>query len=253
MASETVIWKRTDMIRQGWERKYYLLFLRTLNRLYMQVSLKITPDNVRSPENLLSEITKEPIERAMLQLYITVGAAFAQDTHSQYVKGDEQLVDDWRARMAGYVKSHLAERLVSITGETRTQALRVMNRVLEAGIEAGEGIDVIARNMQRQLMKDGISVNRFRAARIARTEIVNASNVGSLEGAKSLRMPMEKTWLATRDSRVRDAHGMVDGQTVMLEETFLVDGDNMQGPGDPTASAANVINCRCSLTYRVIR
>lgn len=219
----------------------------------MQVSVKITPDNVRSLENLLSEITKEPIERAMLQLYVTIGAAFAQDTHSQYIKGDEQLVDDWRARMAGYVKSHLAERLVSITGETRTQALRIMNRVIEAGIESGQGVDVIARNMQKQLIKDGIALNRFRAARIARTEIVNASNVGSLEGAKSLRIPMEKTWLATRDSRVRDAHAMVDGQTVMLEETFLVDGDNMQGPGDPTASAANVVNCRCSITYRVIR
>ena len=86
---------------------------------------------------------------------------------------------------------------------------------------------------------------------IARTEIISASNKGSLDGAKDTGIPLKKEWLATMDNRTRDAHLIADGQKVLLDELFQVDGDALSYPGDFTngASAGNVINCRCTQIY----
>ena len=88
---------------------------------------------------------------------------------------------------------------------------------------------------------------------IARTEVVGASNVGALEGAKSLGQPMQKIWIATRDNRTRDAHAAAEGLTVELSDRFDVGGELLDCPGDPSGSPENVINCRCAVAFRVRR
>ena len=56
-----------------------------------------------------------------------------------------------------------------------------------------------------------------------------------------------KQWITRHDARVRTAHDQVDGQLRLLDEPFTVAGVAMQHPGDPTAPAGLVINCRCRL------
>lgn len=54
-----------------------------------------------------------------------------------------------------------------------------------------------------------------------------------------------KRWVTRRDSRVREAHADVDGQTVPVNEHFIVGGFPMMHPGDRSAPVELVINCRC--------
>lgn len=61
------------------------------------------------------------------------------------------------------------------------------------------------------------------------------------KGAKGLR----KQWIATMDSRTRASHLAAHGQTVGVGEDFVVDGERLAHPGDPGASASQVVNCRC--------
>jgi uncharacterized protein with gpF-like domain len=248
--SETIIWKRLDMMREGYVRKYYNLFRRVFNQLYQGLADRVSSDNAMSAAQLVSQIDRTEIEKAMMSLYTSVGGKFAEDTYSQYAKSTPE---NWQAWFVGYVKNSLDERLKSITGETRAQALRLINQAIEDGVSRGEGVDVIARNIKKSLIKDSIPINTYRAARIARTEVVNASNVGSLKGARDLQLPMRKTWITTRDGRARDTHGIMDGQTVLLDEQFMVGGYKMDGPGDPAGGPEETINCRCGLTYRVVR
>jgi hypothetical protein len=60
-----------------------------------------------------------------------------------------------------------------------------------------------------------------------------------------------KVWESVGDDRVRDAHLEADGQEVPISEPFIVDGESLMFPGDPSlgASAGNIINCRCSVSY----
>ncbi len=55
----------------------------------------------------------------------------------------------------------------------------------------------------------------------------------------------KKRWRAFIDEDTRNAHREADGQTVLERENFIVDGEALRWPGDPYASAGNIINCRC--------
>lgn len=61
----------------------------------------------------------------------------------------------------------------------------------------------------------------------------------------------QKQWITMRDKRVRHTHAEVDGETVGIEEVFLVGTSMMMFPKDDSlgASAKEIINCRCSVKY----
>lgn len=55
---------------------------------------------------------------------------------------------------------------------------------------------------------------------------------------------------STIDTRTREAHFAADGQVVALDQPFVVDGEELDYPGDPNGSGDNVINCRCSFVVQ---
>jgi hypothetical protein len=82
-------------------------------------------------------------------------------------------------------------------------------------------------------------------------------------GAMSTGLVTNKEWIAAKDNRTRriprDAndHYHMDGIQVAIDEKFVVPAktyiDNMLHPGDSTARAGNVCNCRCTLGYEAVR
>ena len=62
-----------------------------------------------------------------------------------------------------------------------------------------------------------------------------------------------KEWVTMGDDRVRAWHAAVDSDQVDAAEPFRVMGEELMYPGDTSlgASAANVVNCRCSVHYDV--
>lgn len=72
--------------------------------------------------------------------------------------------------------------------------------------------------------------------------------------AKDKGYRMVKGWVTMRDDKVRDTHVVMDMVTVGIDEKFQVPNgvgfDLMDYPGDRSASIANWIGCRCTLTYK---
>lgn len=85
-----------------------------------------------------------------------------------------------------------------------------------------------------------------RAAAIARTESTAAANYGTLSALADEGVA-RKEWLAAGDSRTRPSHAAASGQVVPLVEPFRVGDVLMIQPGDPSAPADEVVNCRCTL------
>lgn len=117
------------------------------------------------------------------------------------------------------------------------------------GVTEGLGTEQIARNIRKVT-----SLTPHRAATIARTETHAAATFGSIEAIRQAEqeitgLKMIKVWLATNDDRTRPEHRAMNGTAIGLDEKFTVDGELMDRPGDPGASEANVINCRCALAY----
>lgn len=71
----------------------------------------------------------------------------------------------------------------------------------------------------------------------------------SEEEKKGLRP--QKQWIATLDFKTRDAHRQLDGQRVDPDKPYVVNGDEIWYPRDPTAPAYLRCNCRCA--ERIIR
>lgn len=90
-----------------------------------------------------------------------------------------------------------------------------------------------------------------RARLIAVTETHRASNLAIQAAGQILQNsqnePILKQWDALSDDRVRTSHVEVDGDIVGIAHTFTVGGFQMMCPGDPSAPADEVCNCRCSL------
>lgn len=134
-------------------------------------------------------------------------------------------------------------RLVGVGNETWMHA---RDQLID-GTRAGESITQL-----RDRVSGATGLAEPRATVIARTEVIGASNRGSLEQMNSAGLPeTKKTWLATSDNRTRPTHADVNGTTILLSEKFEVDGQAMDGPHDPGAPPGETINCRCTLTYEI--
>jgi len=107
----------------------------------------------------------------------------------------------------------------------------------EASLTAGEGREALISRIQ-QLYGD---VRKARAGTIARTEVHNSTQYGTLQGYKQAGMTT-KIWVAVMDGSTRDSHVAVDGEERPIDRPF---SNGLMMPGDPKGSAEEVINCRC--------
>lgn len=82
--------------------------------------------------------------------------------------------------------------------------------------------------------------------RIARTTMTGANGAADVLAWEQSGVVEEREWLAALDDRTRDDHEDAHGQRVALDEPFEVGGEELDYPGDPSGSAENIINCRCS-------
>jgi HK97 family phage portal protein len=133
-----------------------------------------------------------------------------------------------------------ADRLATLVG--RTTGDDITAAVL-AGEQAGLGAREIARLIDATVF-GGMAENR--AMIIARTETVGALNQGEFAAATESGLLESKSWLSQGDDRVREDHAMMDGETIGINDDFPI---GLRYPGDPMGDAAQVINCRCTLTY----
>lgn len=76
-----------------------------------------------------------------------------------------------------------------------------------------------------------------------------AANLGSDLAARATGLPLLKQWMSAEDDRTRPSHSEADGQEVGQDDPFIVGGVSLMYPGDPSAPAREVVNCRCVVTY----
>jgi len=106
---------------------------------------------------------------------------------------------------------------------------------------------------ESEVIKAGLrakGLSAWRANTIARTETHNAAAFASRYTAETIAaengLTLEKKWQPTIDERTREAHmAMANSDYIGMDAPFIVDGEELDYPGDPSGSPENVINCRC--------
>lgn len=130
-----------------------------------------------------------------------------------------------------------------------------VSRAMSGGKPLTRGmIDRIAGRYAARLLQT-------RGEAIARTESLAALNAGRDQAFQQARgegkvSAVTRVWQSAHDARTRRDHAEMDGQATPMDQPFIApDGSRLMYPGDASrgASAAETINCRCILQYRIDR
>jgi HK97 family phage portal protein len=93
-----------------------------------------------------------------------------------------------------------------------------------------------------QVVLDFFGGERANARTVGRTETFSAFSGGRFEAMTEAGV-RKHTWITSRDTRVRDDHADMEGDSVPVGEFFRY---GMRYPLDPAAPAGQTINCRCA-------
>ena len=187
-------------------------------------------------------------------LYSDIGLQFAKwyarnfDKYIEKGVNPNQYVDQWQNSFASYGSAVGAQRVTLVSGTAKKTLIKVTQQLLTDIDFQKLGIIEKGRILKSQFNR----YSTYQAERLVRTEATNAANFATTESAKTI-FPAEqlmKEWIASFDDRTRTTHAEADASDpVNANDTFMVGGEQMMFPGDPSAPAKEVINCRCSVAY----
>ncbi len=143
------------------------------------------------------------------------------------------------------IQRWLAAKVMTSAVQVNTTTKKDILKQLQEAEANGEGINDMSKRIENLFEE----TYKNRARTVARTEVNAANNKAGIEAAKQAGM-RTKEWLTAEDERVREWHAEADGQTVPIAQPFIVGGEEMMFPGDSSASAENVVNCRCTMIYK---
>jgi hypothetical protein len=157
----------------------------------------------------------------------------------------ESLTERLSYAVGSFIGRWVATKVTQINRTTENQ----IRRIIRSGIDEGLSVSKIGSNIRTM----AAPMSALRANIIARTETHTAANFGAQQAAELTGLKMMREWVSAQDDRTRDTseadHVDADGQTVGMKEPFTVSGEKLMFPGDPSGSAANVINCRCAVVF----
>jgi len=251
----------TDRDERIWRVGFNQLFDSFLDKL-------ITRGNEVGYTELLPEIEKylprEEIKAAYRQLYPDLGSKYYERVQKGlgglkmrnsglYVK-DLDPNDPYFDYMQEFLDSISGTKIKTVIDNTGRDAKNVIKAAIEQGVEAGVQEDKLGPFISSRVKESFSVLSTFRAERIARTEVTALANRSSFLGAVNSGVEIRKRWSAFLDKRTRQTHIAVHGSTKKKYERFSVGFARLSYPGEYTGSAPEeTINCRCRLSYDVLR
>lgn len=102
----------------------------------------------------------------------------------------------------------------------------------------------------KEHIKEEYYLSQERAVNLALNESNSINNHKELEDAKKAGYTRKK-WCTELDNRVRPTHAVMEGETIPIDELFVVGDSLMEMPHDIThgADMSEVSNCRCWCEY----
>lgn len=199
-----------------------------------------------------ANITEEQIQKMFVEIYNTIGLNYANRINKEIekVKKANILFNEYLLREILLFLSN--EGGVKITSVRDTLVADVIKSIKDSLGENATVIDV--QNDIYKIVSRSQTYYKWQSLRIARTETTSASNFSAMKTAEASDLVMTKEWISAIDDRTRLDHRIENGQKVDLDKPFVMaSGAQLQYPGDTSAPANEVINCRCTIAFRAKR
>ena len=155
-------------------------------------------------------------------------------------------LDSWDARVNEKIMTGFDDKIKGITDTTQDK----IHSTIADGVDQGLGHYEIGQNVEEHLD----STWPGRGMTISRTEANSAMNAATLDTAKETIPDMNKCWSTTGMDNTRSWHQDAEdeygpGNGIPMDDMFIVNGEEMDGPGDEAGGSDNVINCACLLVF----
>lgn len=196
-------------------------------------------------ELVLAHISPKPVLNILQDLYLRVIQSEARQEYTYLLSQEQKAVlpvSEWLRRAKNFIQVQLNSTVRGITSTSRKQVKQVLQEALTKGSSVAD--------TSRALREKVTVLSKKRARTIAVSELNAASNYGSLIGAQTSGLRLNKVWLATEDGRTRESHLHANGQSVDVGGHFIVGGEPCEIPGDPALSPAERARCRCTVIYK---
>jgi Phage Mu protein F like protein len=212
---------------------------------------------------LHGQIINPKLQGVIKFLYVDVGLSHAKENYKRLTaeakgyffntKATLGFNATWAKYILDYLERFLIEKITfDVLRTTRDELLKFLSQMITEGL----GVDEVVKRIEH------LPFTKFQAARIVRTEINRAANVGAKAQSSTFDYQQMKEWISAEDSRVRGlkksdhaSHVALDGVKIDEGDVFVdpINKDRLDIPGDIRASAASTINCRCAIAYTAKR
>lgn len=197
--------------------------------------------DITSAEKRLRVVMAAALQRILLRYYDTVQrslviAPFGLDSAALYAAAAAEFAQSYIELFNRYYPRYLeilgAASVGSTSAWVRNHAVELSMQILDTSVG---GCDIPLYD---------------RMLNTARTEVNAMCNMAQLDAARS-RGFTRKRWKTFGDNKVRRTHREASGQTVPIDQPFIVGGYQMMFPCDGSlgASVSEIANCRCTVQY----
>lgn len=212
------------------------------------------------PGSLTAAGTKKKAAGAAAVGAIVVPLAWSADTWAKQV--NEHLAPAAASVASAAVADASANVAASAVWGMATAEQTITDTIVAQALASGAAIGarVDAAGIAAEDVAEGITTAMASSADILGGVIGALSNMAATVASDTVAQAVTaygapeylsatKTWNSMEDDKVRPDHEDADGQEVSINVTFQVGAEDMTGPGDPSASDEQTINCRCYVSY----
>jgi len=203
---------------------------------------------------ILGDKIEKDYEETLNQLQTAAMDKLGKNIDTAGIKGymtpflSPEMIKEFSSISAEYVKN--------IPNEIQNE----IEKTLRISALSGDTVFDIQKKLGGKLegYKGVFKTGENRAKAIAMNELSRAYSNMDWQQIQELGSRLEgvaqvyKVWHSNKDERVRPAHLEADGQEVLWNEPFIVNGEELMYPMDPNGSPGNTINCRCWMTVKIV-
>ena len=240
-------WRRIDARQTSWEpiaaKKFKAVYDAESVAVMKAVEGK-EPSSMTSAASTAIKELKPKWEKTIKAVSSAVAEDFGNDTLNTLAKSAKTerkglLFELNSPAMSAWLEEHITKSVTSIIDTEIAGA----KSIIENGIKN----NLTSFDISKQLRQFYDESEKWKAMRVARTEVGSASNKAQNEAAKQSGAT-RKVWIASMDDRVRDAHADMNGEEQGIDDAY---SNGLMFPCDPDGAPGDIINCRCKQGYIV--
>ena len=210
---------------------------------YFERDISLTTDMITSEEK--RDILQDTMGRVFEKQFNQTNESELVNIY-QKARRDLDVAPTANPELVGNFLSTMNDNLMRTT-------IKEVNKIINRGVTQGLSVSEI-----RSTIDDSKIFNVKRAQRIARTEAtkcINAAQLNAMGIAGEQGIPIQKEWLSENDDKVREAHQELDGQTININQNFVIPVGDYAGESTMAPCQFGIeeldINCRCTVLSQV--